>query len=211
MIHIIKGHDRSKHADLISDMFELRHQIFIQIRRWSLPTKGNSEIDQYDVDDAVYFIDVDHEGRIAGSVRITPTDRYSLLADYFPHLASEVPAPRSSTVYEATRYIVQPALKSPDQNRRAKARLIGSVLHWCLRNDVGRLQTVIDIETLSSFVEMSPQVMPMGLSKAYGGGRGVIGGGECIAITVPATEQVLADVIAYGNLSEADLATELAA
>jgi len=211
MIRIVRGSDRDKSADLFDDLFRLRYQVFVKGRGWSLPTNRGCETDQYDTDDTVYFIDLDQEGAIVGSVRITPTDRYSLLADYFPHLVSGGNAPRSAQVYEATRYIVRPTTKSPEENRRAKARLIAASLDWSMHNGITTLQTVIDVETLATFIELSPQVTPMGLSHPYGGGRGVLGGGECVAITVPVTEQVLSDVLAYGRITAEDLATDIAA
>ena len=44
-----------------------------------------------------------------GAMRITPTNKYSLIADYFPHLIENGKPPRAPNIYECTRYIVMPA------------------------------------------------------------------------------------------------------
>ena len=182
-------------------MFRLRHQVFVTGRGWSLPSRNNSEIDQYDVDDAVYFLDINDDEVIEGSVRLTPTEKHSLLADYYPHLIESGDAPRSPHIYEATRYIVLPVRKSRDSNRASKARLLGAMLEWSLDKKLSFIQTVIDTVTLSSFVEMTLQTIPLGLSHPYGGGRSAPGGGECMAFRWPITNQVLNDILEYGNLN----------
>ena len=44
---------------------------------------------------------------------------------------------------------------------------------------------------------MSTQTIPLGLAHPYGGGRGVAGGGECIAIRWPVNQEVINDVLEY--------------
>jgi acyl-homoserine lactone synthase len=200
MIIVLEGSERRRYHKYFDQLFRLRHQIFVKGRGWSLPSVNDCEIDQYDVDDAVYLLDLSDEDVIQGSVRMTPSERCSLLADYFPHLVENGESPRSPLVYECTRYIVLPAQKSREANRAAKARLLGAAVEWSLNHGLTYLQTVIDSVTLSSFVEMTPQTIPLGLSHPYGGGRKTPGGGECMAIRWPISQQVLDDILAYGGL-----------
>ncbi len=201
MVFILKGSDRTKTPDRFDRMFRLRHQVFVTGRGWSLPSRNSREIDQYDVDDTVYFLDINDDEVIEGSVRLTPTEKHSLLADYYPHLIENGDAPRSPHIYEATRYIVLPVRKSRESNRVVKARLLSAMLEWALGNKLSFIQTVIDTATLSSFVEMTLQTIPLGLSHPYGGGRSAPGGGECMAIRWPITNQVLIDIREYGGLN----------
>ncbi len=201
MVIILKGSDRARSPDYFDQMFSLRHRVFVTGRGWSLPSFNGREIDQYDVDDAVYFLDINDEEVIEGSVRLTPTEQSSLLADYYPHLIENGDAPRSPHIYEATRYIVLPVQKNRDRNRLGKTRLIGAMLEWCLVKKLSFIQMVIDTTMLSSFVEMTMQTIPLGLSHPYGGGRSAPGGGECMAIRWPITDQVLNDILEYGNLN----------
>jgi acyl-homoserine lactone synthase len=200
MVIVLEGSERRRYHKYFDQLFRLRHQIFVKGRGWSLPSVNDCEIDQYDVDDAVYLLDLNDEDVIQGSVRMTPSEKCSLLADYFPHLVENGESPRSSRVYECTRYIVLPAQKSREANRAAKARLLGAAVEWSLHRGLSYLQTVIDSVTLSSFVEMTPQTIPLGLSHPYGGGRKTPGGGECMAIRWPISRQVLDDILAYGGL-----------
>lgn len=201
MVTVLLGSQRAQYPDYFARLFRLRHHVFVQGRGWSLPCKQGMEMDQYDVDEAVYFLDINDDGVIEGSIRMTPTERYSLLADYFPHLVENGLSPRSRDIYEATRYIVLPTEKTRAGNRAAKARLLIGLMEWCLSKKLTHLQTVVDSGTLSSFVEITPRTMPLGLSHPYGGGKGAPGGGECMALRWPITLEVLEDVRAYGGLA----------
>ena len=200
MVIILNGSERRNHPDHFERLFRLRYRVFVKQRGWSLPVVNDSEIDQYDDDDAVYFLDLDESQNIQGTVRMTPTVKSSLLADYFPHLVEHGQSPRSPRVYEATRYIVLPSQRSREALRLAKGRLLTVLLEWCLDKRLSHLQTVIDAGTLSSFVEITPQTMPLGLSHPYGGGRGTPGGGECMAFRWPISLRVLGDIRAYAGM-----------
>jgi acyl-homoserine lactone synthase len=200
MIIVLNGSERRKHSDYFDQLFRLRHRIFVKQRGWPLPSVNSCEIDQYDTEDAVYFLDLDRDGAIQGTVRMTPTVKSSLLADYFPHLVENGQAPRSPHIYEATRYIVLPSYKTREALRSAKARLLTVLVEWCLSKRLSHLQAVIDSVALSSFIEITPRTMPLGLSHPYGGGRGTPGGGECLAFRWPISLEVLDDVRAYGIL-----------
>jgi acyl-homoserine lactone synthase len=201
MVIVLNGSERRKYPDYFDRLFRLRYRVFVQQRGWSLPVVNGREIDQYDNDDAVYFLDLDDDENIQSTVRMTPTIGSSLLADYFPHLVENGQSPRSGRVYEATRYIVLPSQRTRAALRLAKGRLLTVLLEWCLDRRLTHLQTVIDAGTLSSFVEITRQTMPLGLSHPYGGGRGALGGGECMAFRWPITPQVLDDIRAYAGLA----------
>lgn len=197
MIIMLRGSERQQNSKFFDQLFMLRHEVFIIGRGWSLPCGNGRETDQYDVDEAVYFMDINEDGIIESSVRATPTMKHSLLADYFPQLIENGMSPRAPDVYECTRYIVMPSHKSRETIRAAKARLLIALFQWAMKEKLSYLQTVIDAGTLGSFVEMSTKTIPLGLSHPYGGGRGVTGGGECIAIRWPVCQEVISDVHEY--------------
>ena len=200
MVIVLQGNERRRHPELFDRLFRLRHQVFVKERGWPLPSVNSHEIDQYDNADAVYFLDLDDDtDAIRGTVRMTPTVTASLLADYFPHLIENGAAARSPHIYEATRYIVLPAEKGRGALRRAKARLLTVLMEWCLARRLSHLQAVIDSAALSSFVEITPSTVPLGLSHPYGGGRRTPGGGDCLAFRWPISLQVLDDIRAYGG------------
>lgn len=194
------GKERETYRELSEATFRLRHRIFVQQRRWSLPSRpGDLDIDQYDCPDAVYFTDT-NDGQVEAHVRLTPTLTHSLMADYFPHLMGQCEPVRGERIYEATRYIVLPSRKSRESNRAAKARILAAMLEWALANELEFIQTVIDTATYPSFVEMTSDTIALGESHEYGGGPTVTGGGQCMGIRWPVTAKVLNDVRAYGGL-----------
>jgi acyl-homoserine lactone synthase len=196
---ILYGHEHDKYKNLFDQIFRLRYKVFIQQRGWSLPSRGGFEIDQYDTNDAVYFITLDEDGLIEGSVRATPTVHSSLLADYFPHLVEYGDVPRGSDIYETTRFIVQPVKRTRASLRAAKSRLLAPLIEWCLQKRLSYFQTVIDAGALSSYVEITPHTRILGLAHPFGGGRDAPGGGECMALRWPVSQAVFEDVIAYGS------------
>ena len=200
MIIVLTGSDRRERRKYFDQLFRLRHDIFIKRRGWSLPSVNGCEIDQYDNDDAVYFLEVDERDIIRGTIRITPSVKSSLLADYFPHLVENGSPLRAPEIYECTRYIAMSSLKTRQENRAAKSRIIGAMLEWSLRHKLAFLQTVIETSTLASYLELTSQTIPLGLSHPYGGGRRAPGGGDCMAIRWPVSLQVLEEVRAYGGL-----------
>lgn len=203
MIAFVSGADRASNRQVFERLFRLRYEVFIRNRQWSLPTCNGMEFDQYDRPEAAYFFEEEDDGSICSHVRLTPTKTHSLLADYFPHLVEGDTDPRGDTIWEATRFIVRPSRKSKDRNRVAKAELAIRTLTWCIEHGITHIQTVIDSSALPTFVEMTPETRPLGLSHPYGGGFGVAGGGECLAWRWPATVKVIDDIREYGGLPQA--------
>jgi acyl-homoserine lactone synthase len=95
-----------------------------------------------------------------------------------------------------------PSQKNREALQLAKGRLLTTLLEWCLDKRLSHLQAVVDAAALSSFIEITPQTIPLGLAHPYGGGRGAPGGGECVAFRWPISLQVLDDVRAYGGLDQ---------
>lgn len=201
MITYVSGADRAGNRQIFERLFRLRYQVFIRDRQWSLPTCNGMELDQYDGPEAAYFFEEEEDGTICSHVRLTPTRTHSLLADYFPHLVEADTDPRGDTIWEATRFIVRPSRKTRDRNRVAKAELAVRTLSWCKEHGITHIQTVIDSSALPTFVEMTPETRPLGLSHPYGGGTDVVGGGECLAWRWPVTAKVIDDIRQYGGLT----------
>jgi acyl-homoserine lactone synthase len=201
MIFVLEGSQRHQLRYYFDRMFKLRHQIFIQELGWNLPkAHGDYEINEYDIDEAVYLLEITEEDVLQGTVRLTPSMSCSLVADYFPHLVECGLSARSPLVYEATRYIFLPLNKTAQENRIAKARLLAGMVEWCLTKKLSHVQCVVDIKAFPSWVELVPQTMPLGLPHPYGGGRDAPGGGDCIAFRWPATWKVIDGIRSYGAI-----------
>lgn len=202
MVFVFYGHERHQAKGVFDRLFKLRYTTFVVGRGWSLPSRNGREIDQYDTDEAVYFVDFDENGNIVAHVRLTPTTKSSLTADYFPHLVENGTDPRGDDVYEATRFIVLPSQTDKSRYRSIKAQLIAATVEWSMSKGVKHLQTVIDAGTLNAYVEMSTSVRPLGLAHPFGGGKGCPGGGNCLVFRLPVTPRLLEELRTYGALTD---------
>jgi len=196
---VLKGNEYSSNSGIFDQIYRLRYEMFIKRRQWSLPSRNGFEIDQYDTDDAYYLMAVLEDGTIEATLRMTPTVHSSLMADYFPHLNEAGVELRSPTVFEATRYILQPASKDPNYNRKLKSFFFANLIEWCLEHQLTFMQSVIDATALKTFVEMSLRTMPLGLPHAFGGGPDVKGGGECLGFRWPICRELVDDFVIYGD------------
>jgi len=204
MIIVLNGRQRREQSQYFERMFRLRHQVFIKGMGWSLPSVNGQEIDEYDGEDATYLLDITDDDIIQGSVRLLPSQRCSLVADYFPHLIENGLPARDPLVYECTRYIFLPLKNTRQSNHVARARILSAMVDWCRVNRLSYVQCVVDMEAFPTFVEMAPQTIPLGLPHPYGGGRGAPGGGDCIAVRWPATREVVESIRAFGGMETDD-------
>jgi N-acyl-L-homoserine lactone synthetase len=203
MPFVLQGSQRRQYGYYFELMFALRHRVFIKQMNWNLPaSQKEREIDEYDVDDAIYLVELTPDNHLQGTVRLTPTTTCSVVADIYPHLVENGISARSPLVYEATRYIFLPLSKTARENRAAKARLLGGMLKWCLKNKLTHVQGMVDMADFPHWVELVPQTIPLGLPHPYGGGPRVQGGGNCIAFRWPATQEVINGIYDYGAIDE---------
>jgi acyl homoserine lactone synthase len=91
---------------LAAELGSYRYRVFVEQLGWQLPTEdAQFERDQYDRDDTVYVFARDAREEICGCARLLPTTRPYLLQEIFPHLlAEDMPAPRSSDIWELSRF-----------------------------------------------------------------------------------------------------------
>lgn len=200
MIIRISGQERTACRDIFNQLFALRYEVFVKDQQWSLPVRGNLEIDQYDSPDAEYFYGIDASGEIVSHVRLNSTLTGSLLADCFSHMVEPPHSIRGPKILEGTRLIVMPRKKSREISRAAKSELLVAMFEFATEIDATDVQVMVDTRMLSSYLEMTPEVRPIGLSHSYGGGYAAPGGGEAIAIRCPVSRKVIDDIRAYGGL-----------
>lgn len=99
---------------LSRNLFSYRYQVFIKTLGWELPVEPNNERDKFDIESTHYVIAQDQES-IVGCARLLPCEGPYLLEEVFPELLGDVPAPKSSDVWELSRFStmdVRPNTKS---------------------------------------------------------------------------------------------------
>jgi N-acyl-L-homoserine lactone synthetase len=118
--------------------FQLRYRLLVDAQYWEVPRFQGMEYDQYDTPAATYLVWQDEEGVVRGSVRTVPTDRPYMLKDLWPDMVQKCPLPHSLSVWEATRFCIDPIL-SKDLRQRVKHELVLAFLEFGLKNDVQQM------------------------------------------------------------------------
>lgn len=159
MIHAISAVNRHLYEDVIEQHFWLRHDIFVEERRWeTLRRPDGREIDSYDDEDTVYLLALE-ERRVVGGHRLYPTTKPSMMSEVFPHLAAVRGCPADPLVWEWSRYFVV-------RDRRDGAlnlQLMAAVQEFCLDQGIAQVSAIMETWWLPRFHQAGFVVTPLGL------------------------------------------------
>lgn len=159
MIHVISAVNRHLYEDVLEQHFRVRHEIFVEERKWEALRKPDGrEIDTYDNDDAIYLLALEHR-RVLGGSRLYPTTRPTMMSEVFPHLASVRGCPSDPLVWEWSRFFVS-------RERRDGAfnlQLMAAAQEFCLEQGIERLCLVMETWWLPRFHDIGFVVTPLGL------------------------------------------------
>ncbi|KAI93408.1 autoinducer synthesis protein [Rhodomicrobium udaipurense JA643] len=126
----------------IYEQHRLRHDCIVQRQRWKVPTVRNMEYDQYDNPAAWYLVWRDEAGKARGSSRLYPTDRPYMLQEIFPHLVTNTAIPKTTEVWEGSRFCVDEKLPI-EKRRRIVQELIIGYLEFGLAQGITRIVGVM--------------------------------------------------------------------
>jgi acyl homoserine lactone synthase len=87
-----------------TELAAYRYAVFVGHLGWELPCPEGYDQDQFDIADAVHLAARNDAGRIVGYARLLPTTGSYLLAELFPELLGQQPAPQHAEVWELSRY-----------------------------------------------------------------------------------------------------------
>lgn len=198
MIHVVDRDNRHLYAREIEEHFKIRHRIYVGERRWmALEKPDGREIDQFDNDDAVYLLAIEH-GHVIGGTRLVPTLGPHLMADVFPFLANVRGVQRSPDIVEWTRIFVVPERRGPDS--KVLHQVLAGMFEYCLRNDLTAITVVMETWWLPRFLELGWDVKPLGLPA-------VIDGLNCIGTIIAVDEAAYHRTLAFKGLSGPVIAT----
>ncbi|TYO64090.1 GNAT family N-acetyltransferase [Bradyrhizobium hipponense] len=165
MIHVISAVNRHHYEDVIEQHFRLRHEIFVEERKWEGLRKPDSrEIDAYDNEDAIYLLALDESRRVLAGSRLYPTTKPTMMSDVFPHLAAVRGCPVDPLVWEWSRFFVA-------RDRRDGAlnlQLMAAAQEFCLDQGIERLCLVMETWWLPRFHDIGFVVTPLGLPALVG-------------------------------------------
>ncbi|MEI2302163.1 acyl-homoserine-lactone synthase [Ensifer sp. MJa1] len=149
MIRILNGKTRAQHPQAVDDMFRLRKRVFHDFLKWDVKTEGEWEIDNYDTANPLYVLShAPDTGRLRGSLRLLPTLGPNMLDDTFPILLGDNPEIRSASVWESSRFCIEPDIsqdRSSNQVTVAAAELMCGVGELGLASGISHIVTVTDV------------------------------------------------------------------
>lgn len=118
MIILVNGSDQSSQSYLTSQMFRIRAKVFHERLGWDVNVENGMERDRFDEVNPLYLISVDEEsGRVRGSLRLLPTTGPNMLRDVFPVLLPEGETVESATIWESSRFSMEPGTETPEPGR----------------------------------------------------------------------------------------------
>jgi N-acyl-L-homoserine lactone synthetase len=121
MILIINAENRSLFETELIEMHRQRKAVFVDGYGWSVPVKGDMEVDGYDGDGTTYLIAKSGSSGadVIASARLLPTVRAHLMADLFV-AACGGNVPSGPSIWEVSRFCVSPRIES----RRKRVELL---------------------------------------------------------------------------------------
>jgi acyl-homoserine lactone synthase len=180
MIHAISSANRHLYEDVIEQHFRLRHDIFVDERKWETLRKPDGrEIDSYDNEDTIYLLALEGR-RVVGGHRLYPTTKPSMMSEVFPRLAAVRGCPADPLVWEWSRYFVV-------RDRRDGAlnlQLMAAVQEFCLDQGIAQVSAIMETWWLPRFHEAGFVVTPLGLPH-------LVEGAWTMAATIAVRQQTL--------------------
>ncbi|MES1148695.1 MAG: acyl-homoserine-lactone synthase, partial [Bradyrhizobium guangdongense] len=159
MIHAISAVNRHLYEDVIEQHFRVRHDIFVDERRWeALRKPDRRDIDDYDNEDAIYLLALE-DRRVLGGYRLYPTTKPSMMSEIFPHLAAVRGCPADPLIWEWSRFFVVRERRDGALN----LQLMAAAQEFCLDQGIERLCLVMETWWLPRFHDMGFTVTPLGL------------------------------------------------
>lgn len=121
MILIINAENRSLFESELIEMHRQRKAVFVDDYGWSVPVKGDMEMDGYDGEGTTYLIAKagSSGAEVIASARLLPTIRSHLMADLFV-AACGGNVPSGPCIWEVSRFCVSPRIES----RRRRVELL---------------------------------------------------------------------------------------
>lgn len=149
MIKLFNGVNRHQHPGAMDAMFRLRKKVFHDLLKWDVHVEDEWEIDGYDRANPIYVLSyAPRTGRLRGALRLLPTLGPNMLDDTFPILLGGKPEIRSETIWESSRFCIDPEIsqdRASNQVTIAAAELMCGVGELGLASGLSHIVTVTDV------------------------------------------------------------------
>ncbi|MGD1935239.1 MAG: acyl-homoserine-lactone synthase, partial [Candidatus Phaeomarinobacter sp.] len=91
------------HEDIHASMHRLRHALYREGAKWSVPEHLGMEYDEFDAMTARYLVGIDETVTVRAQSLIITCDNPYMLAKLWPELAQAIPLPRTAADAEGSR------------------------------------------------------------------------------------------------------------
>ena len=149
MIRIYNARSAKRFPDAMDAMFRLRKRVFHDLLKWDVTIRGDWEIDHFDDANPLYVLSYsDDTGKLRGALRLLPTLGPNMLDDTFPILLDGNPEVRSASVWESSRFCIDPDIsqdRASNQVTVAAAELMCGVGELGLSSELSHIVTVTDV------------------------------------------------------------------
>ncbi|MFC4347377.1 acyl-homoserine-lactone synthase [Kordiimonas lipolytica] len=173
MIHIINKYNRQFYSDVLHNMFQLRHKIFVEQKGWNkLAQDDGLERDQFDTDDTTYFLKLDENSNILGGMRLVPTTVDTQLGTIFKDWCDFKPAPVGKHAHEWSRYFIADKKYRSPAGYPVHYELFFSILEYAVDRGISSLTGFLEAITLPRLNALPWDVEYLGNLVTYGGING---------------------------------------
>lgn len=129
----ISGFYSELSAEVSSQPFEYRYEVFVNQLGWELDTPCGIERDQFDHDLTLYVVARDEDQQVSGCSRLLPTTEPYLLEKVFPELLNGMDAPKSEKIWELSRFT---AFNLKADHPKENAQFSSEIAIELLRNSI---------------------------------------------------------------------------
>lgn len=206
MIRIFNTRSSKRHPQEMDAMFRLRKRVFHDLLKWDVSVRDSWEIDSYDDANPLYVLSYDDgTGRLRGSLRLLPTLGPNMLDDTFPVLLGDNPQIRSASVWESSRFCIDPEIsqdRASNQVTIAAAELMCGVGELGLASSLSHIVTVTDVFLERMFRRMGCPGERIGEPKR-------IGSVQAVAVAWEVTEDLLETMKSVARIDGSVLAAPM--
>jgi acyl homoserine lactone synthase len=177
-------------------MHRLRGRVFKDRLGWDVSVSDGLEIDQYDTFKPTYLLALEQD-IVVGCVRLLPTTGCNMLADTFPVLLDGNPAPKTTAIWESSRFCVDTesaAATAENGLRKATFLLFAAMIEWGQQHNLQAIATVTDLRMERILRRAGWRLDRLGTPRQIGTTNAVAG-------LLPISEEALGAIRAAGQIS----------
>lgn len=143
MIRVVRSCDAASFRKYMDQMHQIRARVFKDRLNWDVDVVDGKEIDVFDDCDPVYLLSINPEtDQVEGSLRLLQTTGPNMLRDVFPQVVADGLIVESPTVWESSRFSIDPDLPQTSDARRVH-RITSELLYAIV--EVGLLAGLTDV------------------------------------------------------------------